>query len=702
MKLKLLFLFTLITVVNTFSQTIDNFSLRIEEGIYAGSVNMISNEFTVEGTSFKIQAVVTPSSDVVSPAVPSIVSNASDRWGVDDASFDGHLAESAVINSISIVDFNANGTGYTASAISEMYFKSITIRGANGHNLDSPKITVNGTTNPGEFIIGKTNITTETISFGVSYTNSVPATMTVGGINDVTSITLANTNSSFRDSWQIIGTDVEFVFSGTTWTGTTDSDWTDATNWSNGVPTASADVIIPSGLTNQPIIGSAVAVNNLSVDGASSLTISSGGSLIVNGTSTGDVTYKRNLGTSNWYLVSSPVSGEIMTDMRANNSFANGTGGSRIGFAPYTTADDTWSYFTTSSIDALDSGAGYSAKLNASGDISFIGTINTADVDASVSFAGNGFNLIGNPYAAHINSKTFLDANTNLDQTQLWVWNQANGMYEVKTNANAFILAPAQGFFVKANSGTEVTFPETNQLGTGGTFQKSATTEVKLLMSNGKSNRFAKIYYSNNLTKGFDAGWEGEVFAGIPNNLSVFTNLVEDNQGKKYQVQSLPLSEIESIIIPIGVKAEAGEITFSAEALNLPNDVKVYLEDRATNTYTSLDEVNSVYKVALTEALDGVGRFYLHTRASSVLSTDADLLNSVSVFNTNGNLRITGLSKGNAKVKVFNILGKNVFNTSFNVNTTVKEITLPNLSTGVYVVQLQTESGRLNKKIILE
>ena len=49
-------------------------------------------------------------------------------------------------------------------------------------------------------------------------------------------------------------------------------------------------------------------------------------------------------GTLTIVVVGVDDNGEDMTDMRANNSFATGTG-SNIGFATYTTASNTWSYF---------------------------------------------------------------------------------------------------------------------------------------------------------------------------------------------------------------------------------------------------------------------------------------------------------------------------------------------------------------------
>ena len=129
--------------------------------------------------------------------------------------------------------------------------------------------------------------------------------------------------------------------------------------------------------------------------------------------------------------------------------------------------------------------------------------------------------------------------------------------------------------------------------------------------------------------------------------------------------------------------------------------LKVFLEDRTTNTFTRLDELNSSYKVTFNEAVNGIGRFYLHTK-SSALSTDAISLENVSIYKTNkSTLRIVGVSQGKSTFKLFNTLGKQVMNSTFNSNG-VSEISLPKLATGVYIIQLENGAGKLNKKIVLE
>jgi hypothetical protein len=156
------------------------------------------------------------------------------------------------------------------------------------------------------------------------------------------------------------------------------------------------------------------------------------------------------------------------------------------------------------------------------------------------------------------------------------------------------------------------------------------------------------------------------------------------------------------MVIPVGLKAEANkEITFSAEAMNLPVGIKVFLEDRVNNTFTRLDEANATYKITLDEKLDGVGRFYVHT-TQSALSIDNVTLTGVSIFKANeSTLRVTGLQQGKASLSLFNVLGKQVMSTSFEA-TASKDISLPKLATGIYFAKVQTAAGKLSKKIILE
>ena len=489
------------------------------------------------------------------------------------------------------------------------------------------------------------------------------------------------------------------------WTGSSDNDWSNASNWdTNSTPSSVSDnVWISSGASNYPTASGAVTVN--------SVTINSGASLIAQGTFTGTVTYNRTLASENWYLMSSPVVGETYDNAYVTaNGIDSGTQNTNSrGIALYTTSNDSWDYMQAGETATFSAGTGYSIKRSSSGTVSFTGTLNVdnAGVDVVLSSDGNRLNLLGNPYPSHIASATFLTNEAAVSETQtLWVWDEGSGSgaYEVKTLADAMVIAPAQGFFVRANAaGGTFNFSESNQASSGGTFQRTDTRpEIYLTISDQTDAREAKIYYIENMTTGFDVGYEGELFNGVSNPLAIYTHLVTDSEGKNYQVQSLPPNNFESMIIPVGVNVEAGTaITIDAATNNFPEGINIYLEDKQENIFTLLD-TDSNFSTTLQSSLSGIGRFYLHTTSSVLSAADFDINTNISLYTSgNNNLRIVGVQKGAASVQMYNILGREVFKTSFEGNG-VNDITLNTIPTGIYIVKLATENGTLNRKIIIQ
>ena len=538
----------------------------------------------------------------------------------------------------------------------------------------------------------------------------------------------ATTTESFSvSSVKLINEDTLFpsIFTNTT----SDNHWATAANWDSGsVPTSYTDVTISSAQTIVAGSSTTAAANNivvnsggsLTIDQTSSLTVSndftnngtvtlnSGGSLIVNGTSSGNVTYNRNLGTTNWYLMSSPVAGETYNDAYVTaNSIDLGTGSNR-GIGTYTSSSDSWAYMQTGDVDAtFNQGQGYAVKRSAAGDISFTGALNVANagVDVVLSSDGNRFNLLGNPYTSHINSATFLANEGAVSETKtLWVWNQANGAYDVKVFPDAPYLAPAQGFFVKANmGGGTFNFDESNQDSSGGTFQRTeARPEMVLTLSDQSDVREAKIYYIENMTLGFDVGYEGELFNGVSNPLAIFTHLIADSEGKNYQVQSLPDNDFENTIIPLGINAISGSsISIEASKNNFPEGMNIYLEDKQDNSFTLL-EVDANFNTTLENDLSGIGRFFLHTTSSTLSANDLATSNNLSIYSSNREtLRVVGVQNGTANLQIFNLLGKEVLRSSFE-GSGVNDISLPKLALGVYIVNVNMQTGQLNKKIIIE
>lgn len=354
------------------------------------------------------------------------------------------------------------------------------------------------------------------------------------------------------------------------------------------------------------------------------------------------------------------------------------------------------------------SGKGYSLKRTNAGTLSFTGTYPGGPINPTISKNLSTWNLIGNQYPSYINISRFIAENTIANNnlatafTAIYVWDPTSGVTGEYIDLTTGYIHPGQAFFVYDNVNGTASITETMQSHEPDTFYKTSNTTIHLILSNGTSSKKAKINYLNGKTTGLDAGFDIGMFDGVNSVIKIYTHLIENNEGIAFARQALPNSDLETLVVPIGVEATINtELTFSAEALNIPVNIKVFLEDRLTNTFTRLDEDNANYKVTLTETLNGIGRFYLHTK-SSTLDTNFIYLKNISLYKTsNSNLRIVGLSQGKSTIKLTNMLGKQVLNTSFTANG-VQNISLPKLAHGIYVVQLESENGKSNKKIILE
>jgi len=561
---------------------------------------------------------------------------------------------------------------------------------------------------------------------------------------------------------------------GATITSATSGDWNEGTTWGGGsVPTINDDVIIDHGVTIKPGMsaiaksltlntgggskrlnineGSNLTVNeditlNRSQDGifmtySSSATNKDIGTVIFNGAENDKRIFikKRLPSNGNWHLISTSGrdsrQNEIARTATSSDNYnivshptknifsiasynGNNNSGSKYEYIP-----DTGVLYANSISFAK---SGYSVMVNntnntARPDILLRPKLNAANVTEDISAAGDGYNLIGNPFLAYLHANTAADATNNLltvnsmvlEEQTIWIWNNAKsggaGWETINLGDNAYRINPVQGFFVKAKSsgGTAQSFSFNKNMRThtkSGEFLKSTNQrfEIDLSISKGKTATKTSIRYIENTSIGFDNGYDSSLFDGFASGLAIYTNMTEGTSEKKLAIQSLPSSGFENIVVPVGVTAEANSIiSFTADIANAPIGYDVILEDRVNNVFTSLSSIGSSYDATVTRK-NTDGRFFIHTTPAA-LSADSEFLNSIRMYNAGNNtLKIVGLQSGNSTLSLYNILGEQVVNTSFEA-ASINNITLPVLSTGVYVAQLTTASGgTLNKKIILK
>lgn len=497
------------------------------------------------------------------------------------------------------------------------------------------------------------------------------------------------------------------------WTGTSGGDFSSGSNWAtNAVPGATSRIMIPSGLTNYPTATGPVTVDEIIIE--------SGASFIAQSTVTANITYKRTLAGSDWYIVSAPVSGIDIDDfVNANNLQESTLNPGNIAFGTYNTATNSWDYYNGDTGSAtMTPGIGYTVNLeDPSGTIEFSGGMLTDDLTGiSLTTTGAGFNLIGNPYPSYMNSNDLLTLSSNSDalkEQTIWLWDSTagggTGAYVAKVAIEGFQIAPGQAFFVQSDGvAGSIDINESFQSHQyTDTFMRSgnARPEIHVSLTDGTNTKETKIFYVEGATTGFDNGFDGSIFGGnADNSFNVYTNEVTPDTGNDLAIQSLPPDNYENMIIPIGVNAQAGtSITFSLETLNLAAEINVYLEDTENNTFTKLNEDSANYEVTLSSASYGSGRFYLHTTASVLSNGGSVQLQGVQIFtNSNKELIVKGLNPtAQGQVSLYNILGQLMLSETIEGGTSTT--LLPsNLRAGVYMVKVQTDRGNRDQKILIQ
>jgi hypothetical protein len=521
--------------------------------------------------------------------------------------------------------------------------------------------------------------------------------------------------------------------------------WSIQGNWSLGrIPILTDNVVVLSGNTGTMDITN-LAVNKFTNLGTTTISKTSAitvngdftnsgtlnvisdandsGVLLVKGSSAGNISYSRGgLLANKWSILASPVKGDkvISFVQNAANEIRINTVSDpdRYAMGIYNdgnAAGSKWVYFNanTNSNVEIDVARGYSVSRVTDGNVTFTGTLEISNIDRGVT--GSQWNAIGNSFTTYypINkngSNSFLnDNNTKLEIPAVYVWNASQEKYTAITNlvsSTEQFLPPAQGFFVRPNANTTLLFDDDKRSvkPSSGTHNFSRTTEstpyLKLFVQKESVKINTDIIYSTTATAGFDPAEDIQNFDSA--SFDINTHLVENSDGKNYTIQSLPKSELEDLVIPVNVKASANdELTISLESFNFPTGINIYIEDKLTNKLIKLNEQNTEYTVTLEEDISGTGRFYLRTTSETLATNSINLSEVVLYKYNNSTVRFTGLSNQKGTFKLFDMLGKQILKTSFEGKIS-NDIQLPNLKAAVYIIELHTAKGKINKKIIIE
>ena len=472
------------------------------------------------------------------------------------------------------------------------------------------------------------------------------------------------------------------------------------------------------------------------------------GSLIANGysstgTTTTDVSgaddgitynkYVNAVGSPGWDMIGSPVFGETFTDIIGSLA----TSGSQFGVGPYNNQNNEFTAYTSSQASTagtMSPGQGYQMSTSSGSTVAFNGYLNMSNVAYAITEydgvgVGTQWNLVSNPFTSYICLNSAAASASSTATTDFLTYNSSTSdvlgfsagedvvyywdgdSYETYSNSDtAKYIAPGQGFFISSEnaSGSSVVF--------GTSMQTHATTddfiqgdamdpdraELFISLHQNDLQRQTKLFFLENMTDDLDSTYDGAVF-GMQDN-PIYSRLVSNDVGIDLSTQALLFSEINDKVIPLGINAEAGEEAIISISHNTTNpSTYVYLEDALEGTFTNLKETDFV--ITPDSNLEGVGRFFIHTTASTMSNEDATT-NLLNVFKLDSNNFITveGLStqSNQTNLKLYNILGKEILSTTLLNNTNTQTISTEGLSTGIYVIKLESGNNLLTKKLIIK
>jgi len=474
-----------------------------------------------------------------------------------------------------------------------------------------------------------------------------------------------------------------------------------------------------------------LSASNVVVDAGGDVTVSSdannSGSLLLNGTADGDFIYNRYLASSNWYLVSAPVTTQGINAFATEVANGINTSGAKYAIGAYNNTNptgDKWEYYTTSTLSGagnFNTGQGYTFNRTSAGTLSFKGELvdaATVSVPMVTASGTHRWFSIGNPFTSFLPVNNTANAGAlnvlgqniaTLDSSYaaLYVWDGTN--YVVVNHVTAALqLAPGQAFVVKAKDENEqfiFTKSLTNHpLGLSTFYKDAGMPSLQLFLNDGEQEKYTEIKYLESATTGLDVGYDAGTYSENTESFAIDSHLVTDSSGINFTLQCLPDNTYEKMVIPLVVTAAAGKtIIFSATSSNLPSDMNVFIEDKTLATYKLL-EANNEYKVVLSKEASGIGRFYVHTTTQSVLATEDFDKIAINLYKAGNNLKITGITGGKkSSISLYSILGQEIFTHSLTSANGVQSIALPKaISVGVYIAKLRTETGKeFSKKILI-
>ena len=520
------------------------------------------------------------------------------------------------------------------------------------------------------------------------------------------------------------------VFTGT---GT----WASAANWTNsavpgaGASNGDASVLDSPIINGTCTLASDITCTNLTINPSKRLYIAPQHSLTVNGTlvkdsdtlslviksdtiGTGSLMHNTNniaatvqryvtgsatLTLKKYHLVSVPITGD------ASGNYESWVWLHSFLFT-YTPLTDTWFPWDYPTNHTLSTHVGamvyytYPSKV-----YSIAGTLNNGSYSPTISAAGNGYNLIPNPYPSAINWNAASGwTKTNIGST-IWGFSATAGNYgswngSTGTNSVTNIIPVGQAFFVIASGSPVLTMNNSVRLNNNTqAFLKSATASTNILhlvaAGNGGQDEIA-LQFAADATNSSADKYDAIKFYGTMSMPQLSSYTASD--ANLLSISGLPAIQSSSVV-PLRFNMDfTGEVVFTANGVGTFNETSIQLEDKQLTQMIDLNS-NPVYTFYHTPT-DALDRFVLHFSSiqTGIAKPGAASLSKVTTSGNEIYLHYPSASSGKLMATVYDLQGRVISQVKLS-GTGNDHISIR--TSGAYLVKLNLSSGVETHKIVV-
>ncbi len=519
---------------------------------------------------------------------------------------------------------------------------------------------------------------------------------------------------------------------GATWRGGVDSDWDNASNWSQGVvPDSSYNIAILTVADSvRPVLdsvngrGASMAINmgdTLIIKPSATLTLegefmnygylklesdaTNTASFISedNVSGSGNVTVQNYITDGAWHFVSPPT-----TETTLHNYFFFGSPKTWLQY--FDEASNNWVYIVALATP-VNVGQGYRLWVDANSrsnvTVEYSGDITIAAQATSLDWSGpaNGWNVLGNPYTAAFDFDTGPWTFIGTEKT-IWIWDQGSGGYlywtESQTgNKGNGIIPIGQGFFVHGlNAEAFVLLDPSYRTHSSQAFYKSKEeredNRLSITVSKGQFRDEAQIAFGANGTEGFDNGWDASKLFSPLEAPQIY--LVEED--REQSIDYLPLLQSDERTVALNLEVgEDGQHTFSAKVSQLEN-TRIILEDLQTGELQDLGN-NPVYTFDASVG-DNPERFVVHFYASATGIGHSNMNDEMNIYANDKTISISfaeNLSKS-GNVTVVDMYGRTLVSQQFEESNL---FSIPvNVRNNYLIVRVVSEGNVFTQKVFIK